>query len=97
VVGSGHEASQSTGSIAAGDHPPDGRERRGGEEMSANLERAAAAIPGALEPVAPSLVVRIVMRPMTRVLNPLIRKLAGRRHFRMAAQIRHVGRRSGRP
>ena len=30
------------------------------------------------------------------MLNPLILKLAGRRHFRMAAQIRHVGRRSGR-
>jgi deazaflavin-dependent oxidoreductase (nitroreductase family) len=50
----------------------------------------------ALTPVAPSLVVKIVMRPMTKVLNPLIRKLAGRRHFRMAAQIRHTGRRSGR-
>jgi hypothetical protein len=34
---------------------------------------------------------------MTKILNPLIRKLAGRGHFRMAAQIRHVGRRSGRP
>ena len=33
---------------------------------------------------------------MTKMLNPLIVKLAGRRHFRMAAQIRHVGRRSGR-
>jgi hypothetical protein len=30
------------------------------------------------------------------MLNPLIVKLAGRRHFAMAAQIRHVGRRSGR-
>jgi deazaflavin-dependent oxidoreductase (nitroreductase family) len=64
--------------------------------MSANPERAVVT-PGALEPVAPSLVVKIVMRPMTKVLNPLIRKLAGRRHFRMAAQIRHIGRRSGRP
>jgi deazaflavin-dependent oxidoreductase (nitroreductase family) len=54
------------------------------------------ATPGTLEPVAPSLVVKIVMRPMTKMLNPLIRKLAGRPHFRMAAQIRHVGRRSGR-
>jgi deazaflavin-dependent oxidoreductase (nitroreductase family) len=50
----------------------------------------------ALDPVAPSLLVKVVMRPMTTVLNPLIRRLAGRRHFRMAAQIRHVGRRSGR-
>jgi deazaflavin-dependent oxidoreductase (nitroreductase family) len=47
-------------------------------------------------PVRPSLLVRIAMRPMTRVLNPLIRKFAGRRHFRMAAEIRHVGRKSGR-
>ena len=47
-------------------------------------------------PVRPSLLVRVAMRPMTRVLNPLIRKFAGRRHFRMAAQIRHVGRKSGR-
>lgn len=50
---------------------------------------------GTLQPVRPALVVRIVLRPMTKVLNPLIRKLAGRRHFRMAALIRHVGRRSG--
>jgi deazaflavin-dependent oxidoreductase (nitroreductase family) len=34
---------------------------------------------------------------MTKVLNPLIVKFAGRRHFPMAAQIRHVGRRSGKP
>ena len=31
--------------------------------------------------VPPSRFVRIVMRPMTRPLNPLIGKLAGRRHF----------------
>jgi deazaflavin-dependent oxidoreductase (nitroreductase family) len=48
------------------------------------------------EPIGPSPVVKIVMRPMTKMLNPLIVKLAGRRHFAMAAQIRHVGRRSGR-
>jgi len=46
-------------------------------------------------PVAPSPFVRTVIRPMTKVLNPLIVKLAGRRHFGMAAQIQHVGRRSG--
>jgi deazaflavin-dependent oxidoreductase (nitroreductase family) len=46
--------------------------------------------------VPPSRFVRIVMRPMTRPLNPLIVKAAGRRHFGMAAQIRHTGRRSGR-
>ncbi len=33
---------------------------------------------------------------MTRVLNPAITRLAGRRHVRFAAQIRHTGRRSGR-
>jgi deazaflavin-dependent oxidoreductase (nitroreductase family) len=49
-----------------------------------------------LRPVPPSPLVRIAMRPMTRVLNPLMRALAGRRHVRMAAQIRHVGRASGR-
>jgi deazaflavin-dependent oxidoreductase (nitroreductase family) len=65
--------------------------------MSTDSERAVAAASGALEPVGPSLVVKLVMRPMTKMLNPLIRKLAGRRHFRVAAQIRHVGRRSGRP
>jgi deazaflavin-dependent oxidoreductase (nitroreductase family) len=52
---------------------------------------------GTLAPVAPAPVVNVVMRPMTRMLNPLIRRFAGRRHFRMAAQIHHVGRRSGRP
>jgi deazaflavin-dependent oxidoreductase (nitroreductase family) len=46
--------------------------------------------------VRPSRLVAVVMGPMTKVLNPVITKLAGRRHFRMAAQIRHVGRRSGR-
>ena len=50
---------------------------------------------GVPAPVAPSLFVRSVVRPMTKVLNPLIVKLAGRRHFAMAAQIQHVGRWSG--
>lgn len=44
----------------------------------------------------PSTFVKIVMKPMTRALNPLIGKLAGRRHFNMAARIYHHGRRSGR-
>ena len=52
--------------------------------------------PAALRPVPPSWFVRVAMRPMTRVLNPLMGKLAGRRHIRMAAEIRHVGRTSGR-
>jgi len=47
--------------------------------------------------VRPSWLVAVVMGPLTRVLNPVMRKLAGRRHMRMAAEIRHVGRRSGRP
>jgi len=49
-----------------------------------------------MDAVAPAPFVRVVVRPMTRALNPLVGKLAGRRHF-PAAQIRHVGRRSGRP
>ena len=47
--------------------------------------------------VRPSRLVAVVMAPLTTVLNPVMLKLAGRRHVRMAAQIRHVGRRSGRP
>jgi deazaflavin-dependent oxidoreductase (nitroreductase family) len=43
-----------------------------------------------------SLPVRMFMGPMTKVLNPLVRAGAGRRHFGMAAQIHHRGRRSGR-
>jgi deazaflavin-dependent oxidoreductase (nitroreductase family) len=50
----------------------------------------------AFVPVGPSRLVRIAIGPMTKMLNPVIRKLAGRPHFRMAALIRHVGRRSGR-
>jgi deazaflavin-dependent oxidoreductase (nitroreductase family) len=52
---------------------------------------------GATGPVRPALFVRVVMGPMTRVLNPMVVKAAGRRGFRMAAQVRHTGRRSGRP
>jgi deazaflavin-dependent oxidoreductase (nitroreductase family) len=46
--------------------------------------------------VRPSRLVAVVMSPLTKLLNPVMRKLAGRRHVMMAAQIRHVGRRSGR-
>jgi hypothetical protein len=46
--------------------------------------------------VAPAPFVQIVVRPMTKVLNPLVAKLAGRRHFPVAAQVHHLGRRSGR-
>jgi deazaflavin-dependent oxidoreductase (nitroreductase family) len=55
-----------------------------------------AATPRPAVPVPPSRFVKIVMRPMTRVLNPFIVRLAGRPHFRMAAQLTHTGRRSGR-
>jgi deazaflavin-dependent oxidoreductase (nitroreductase family) len=63
--------------------------------MSTNPQPAQASF-GTLAPVAPSVLVRVAMRPMTRVLNPLIARMAGRRHFPMAAQLRHTGRRSGR-
>jgi len=45
----------------------------------------------------PSGFARVVLGPMTRVLNPVIARVAGRRHVRFAAQIHHRGRRSGRP
>jgi deazaflavin-dependent oxidoreductase (nitroreductase family) len=64
--------------------------------MSTNSDPASRPAQPALTPVGPSPMVRIVMRPMTRVLNPLAGRMAGRRYFPMAAQIRHVGRRSGR-
>jgi deazaflavin-dependent oxidoreductase (nitroreductase family) len=47
--------------------------------------------------VRPSRLVAVVMGPLAKVLNPVMLKLAGRRHVVMAAQICHVGRRSGRP
>jgi hypothetical protein len=58
----------------------------------------------ALQPVLPSTgkrhgdasrLVRYVMRPMTRVFNPILRRAAGRRFFSMAAQVGHRGRHSG--
>ena len=45
----------------------------------------------------PSWAVRIGVKPMTRALNPLIGRLAGKKHMTMAAQVHHRGRRSGRP
>ena len=48
-----------------------------------------------LAPVPPSAFVRVVMGPMTKRLNPLIGRYAGRANFHMAGEIRHVGRRSG--
>ena len=54
-------------------------------------------MPGTPTAIRPSLLVRTTMGPVTRVLNPAVMKLAGRRHIWFAAQIHHVGRRSGRP
>lgn len=62
--------------------------------MTASGARPAA--PATSTVVRPSRFVRAVLAPMTRILNPVIVKLAGRRHVRFAAQIRHTGRRSGR-
>jgi deazaflavin-dependent oxidoreductase (nitroreductase family) len=44
----------------------------------------------------PSGFVRVAMGPMTKVLNPVMRNMAGRRHVQMIALVRHTGRRSGR-
>lgn len=60
------------------------------------MAESASPRPVQLAPVRPSAFVRIVMGPMTRRLNPFMLKLAGREKFHTAAQIRHVGRRSGR-
>jgi len=57
---------------------------------------AAGAQPTTSAVVRPSRFVRAVFAPLTRILNPVIVRLAGRRHVRFAAQIRHTGRRSGR-
>jgi deazaflavin-dependent oxidoreductase (nitroreductase family) len=46
--------------------------------------------------VAPSRFVRTTIGPMTKVLNPLIRTVAGRRYMGMAALVYHTGRCSGR-
>jgi deazaflavin-dependent oxidoreductase (nitroreductase family) len=48
-----------------------------------------------LQPVRPSWLVRTIMRPLTKVLNPLSARMAGRPGFRMAARLHHVGRRTG--
>jgi deazaflavin-dependent oxidoreductase (nitroreductase family) len=66
-------------------------------DTSTGVAPGAPGATGTLAPVAPARVVRFVIRPMTKMLNPLIGRFAGRRHVRMAAQIHHTGRRSGRP
>ena len=45
-------------------------------------------------PVAPATIVRVLVRPLTKILNPLMVRLAGHRFFPMA-RVHHVGRRSG--
>jgi deazaflavin-dependent oxidoreductase (nitroreductase family) len=48
-------------------------------------------------PVGPSPIVRLVLGPLSRLLNPLVGGLAGRRYVPLIARIHHVGRRSGKP
>ena len=48
-----------------------------------------------LRPVCPSWLVRNLMRPLTKILNPVSVKMAGLPGFRMASRLHHVGRRSG--
>ena len=64
--------------------------------MTPGTRAGASGTADATGPVPPAFFVRIVMGPMTRLLNPLVVKRAGRPGFRMAAQVRHTGRRSGR-
>lgn len=49
----------------------------------------------AIAPTAPSLLVRLVMSPLSQMLNPIVATFAGRRFFAMAAALHHAGRRSG--
>jgi deazaflavin-dependent oxidoreductase (nitroreductase family) len=42
-------------------------------------------------------IVRLVLGPLTKLLNPLVGSLAGRRFVPLIARIHHVGRRSGKP
>lgn len=48
-------------------------------------------------PVGPSLIVRLVLGPTSKLLNPLVGALAGRRFVPLIARVHHVGRRSGKP
>jgi len=47
-----------------------------------------------IDAVGPTLLVRLVMTPLTKILNPLVGALAGRRRIPMA-QLHHIGRRTG--
>ena len=57
---------------------------------------ASSAQPATPVMIGPSRLVRVTFGPLTKILNPAIVKLAGRRHVRFAARISHTGRRSGR-
>jgi deazaflavin-dependent oxidoreductase (nitroreductase family) len=46
--------------------------------------------------VRPSLIVRLLLGPSSKLLNPLVGMLAGRRFVPLIAGVGHVGRRSGR-
>jgi len=46
--------------------------------MTADPQRAGQRPAGLLAPVPPSRLVRMVMRPLTRMLNPVVGTLAGR-------------------
>jgi deazaflavin-dependent oxidoreductase (nitroreductase family) len=48
-------------------------------------------------PVGPSPIVRLVLGPLSKLLNPLVGVLAGRRFVPLIARVHHVGRRSGKP
>src|SRR6476620_8825763 len=65
--------------------------------MSGTTQPHSRTVNAAVVPIEPSLFVRLVMRPMSAMLNPLVAKLAGRHHFPLVAQIQHVGRRTGKP
>ena len=61
------------------------------------INHGEATVPGTGYPVIrPPWFIRAVMGPMTTMLNPVMLKMAGRPHVRMAALIGHTGRKSGR-
>jgi deazaflavin-dependent oxidoreductase (nitroreductase family) len=64
--------------------------------MTLSYQRAVHRTPVTVPSVQPSRAVRIVLRPLTKKLNPVILRFAGGPRFHMAAQLTHVGRRSGR-
>jgi deazaflavin-dependent oxidoreductase (nitroreductase family) len=62
--------------------------------MSTAAEPYPDAMSSRLVPVGPSVIVRLVLAPMTKLLNPLVGTLAGRRFLPMMARIHHIGRRT---